>query len=99
MTARVQDVLALTDRCCDKVLDVEYRTACRRVPAPLRRPRGPEVFRRKGRAESARAALVWTVRKANDLFEQRTGGVEVGISCAISDSGRSSIAQHCTQPC
>ena len=31
--ARVHEVLALTDRCCEEMLDVEYRTACRRVLA------------------------------------------------------------------
>lgn len=33
--ARVHDVLALTDGCCEKLLDLEYRTACRRVLARI----------------------------------------------------------------
>ena len=93
VTARVHDVLALTDRCCDKVLDVEYRTACRRVLARVA-SQGPEVFRRKGRAESAAAALVWTVGKANDLFEQRTGDMQVRDLMRHFGLGQSSIAQR-----
>jgi hypothetical protein len=76
VTARVHEVLALTDRCCEEILDIEYRTACRRVLARVA-SKGPEVFRRTGRAETAAAALVWTVGKANDLFERRTGGMQV----------------------
>ena len=75
VTARVHEVLAFTDRCCEEMLDFEYRTACRRVLARVA-SKGPEVFRRKGRAETAAAALVWTVGKANDLFEQRPGGMQ-----------------------
>ena len=74
VTARVHEVLAFADRCCEEMLDFEYRTACRRVLARVA-TKGPEVFRRTGRAETAAAALVWTVGKANDLFEQRPGGM------------------------
>ena len=57
VTARVHEVLALADRCCAEILDVEYRTACRRVLARVAF-REPEVFRRVpppccGRADSA----------------------------------------------
>jgi hypothetical protein len=74
VTARVHEVLALTDSCCEEMLDFEYRTACRRVLAHVA-SEGPEVFRRKGRVETAAAVLVWIVGKANDLFEQRSGGM------------------------
>jgi PemK-like, MazF-like toxin of type II toxin-antitoxin system len=57
VTARVHEVLALTDRCCEEMLDFEYRTACRRVLAHVASWE-PEVSRRKGRAETAAAALV-----------------------------------------
>ena len=66
--ARVGEVLALTDRCCDEVLDIEYRTACRRLLA--RAAAGdPDLLRRKARAETAAAALVWIIGKANGLFD------------------------------
>jgi hypothetical protein len=52
---------------------------------------GPEVFRRKGRAETAAAALVWIVGKANDLFEQRTGGIQVRDLMSHFGLGQSSI--------
>jgi hypothetical protein len=76
VTAPIRQVLELTDRCCAEILGVEYRTACRRLLARVARS-GPEVFRRTGRAETAGAALVWIVGKANDLFDHRAGGVHV----------------------
>lgn len=70
----VADTLALCDRCCDELLDAEVRTAARRVLARIAR-RGPEVFRRRGRADTAAAAICWAVGQANDLFDQRRGGL------------------------
>ncbi|MCW2630845.1 DUF6398 domain-containing protein [Mycobacterium sp.] len=93
VTARVHEVLVLIDRCCEEMLDFEYRTACRRVLARVA-SQGPEVFRRKGRAETAAAALVWTVGKANDLFEQRTGGMQVSDLMNHFGLGQSSVAQR-----
>jgi hypothetical protein len=93
VTARVHEVLALTDRCCEEKLDVEYRTACRRLLARIA-SREPEVFRRKGRAETAAAALVWIVGKANDLFEQRTGGMQVRDLMSHFGLRQSSIASR-----
>lgn len=63
--ARVADVLALTDRCCEELFDVEVRTACRRLLASAARG-DPKVFRRKGRADTAAGALCWLVARAND---------------------------------
>jgi hypothetical protein len=93
VTARVHEVLSLTDRCCDEMLDFEYRTACRRVLGRVA-CQGPEVFRRKGRADTAAAALVWIVGKANDLFEQRPGGMQVRDLMSHFGLGQSSIAQR-----
>jgi hypothetical protein len=94
VTARVREVLALSDRCCEEILDFEYRTACRRVLARVA-SREPEVFRRKGRAETAAAALVWIVGKANDLFEQqRTGGMQVRDLMSHFGLGQSTVAQR-----
>jgi hypothetical protein len=65
----VAAVLRLCDGCCDELLDTEYRTACRRL---LRRVAvgDPAVFRRRGRADTAAAALCWLVGGANDLFRR-----------------------------
>ncbi|MGH3672655.1 MAG: DUF6398 domain-containing protein [Pseudonocardiaceae bacterium] len=64
---RVNDVLLLVDRCCEELLDVEYRTACRRFLS--RAAAGdPEIFRRRGRTDTAAAAICWIIGKANDLF-------------------------------
>ena len=73
---RVQEVLALTDRCCDERLDVEVRTACRRLLS--RAAAGDaEAFRRKGKPEMGAAAIVWIIGKVNDLFSPWPGGVHV----------------------
>ena len=90
---RVGEVVALTDRCCEEMLDVEYRTACRRVLARVA-VGDPEVFRRKGRAETAAAALVWIVGKANEVFERRVGGMQVRDLMSHFGLGQSSIAQR-----
>ncbi|MFV8301025.1 DUF6398 domain-containing protein [Mycolicibacterium fortuitum] len=73
IAARVAEVLELTDRCCDELLDdVEYRTAARRVLARVA-SEGPAVFRRKAAVDTAAAAVVWIVGKANGLFEAVSG--------------------------
>ncbi|ORW00284.1 DUF6398 domain-containing protein [Mycobacterium kyorinense] len=93
VTARCEEVLALTDRCCEEILDVEYRTACRRLLARIA-VREPEFFRRRGRAETAAAALVWIVGKANDLFEQGTGGIQVRDLMSHFGLEQSSVARR-----
>ena len=93
VTVRVQGVLALSDRCCEEILDVEYRTACRRLLARIA-SRDPDVFYRKGRTETAAAALVWIVGKANDLFERRSGGMQVKDLMRHFGLGQSSVAQR-----
>ena len=65
---RVDEILALVDRCCDDLLDVEYRTASRRLLARAATG-GPKVFRRKAKADTAAAAIVWIVGTANKIFE------------------------------
>lgn len=74
VTDRVAEVLALIDRCCEGLLDFEHRTACRRVLGRIA-VNGPDVFRRRGRSETAAAAICWSVCRANDTFSQRRGGL------------------------
>ena len=69
--SRVQDILTLTDRCCEQVLGVEYRTACRRLLARIAANDPPSFGR--GRVETVAGAVVWIIGKANNLFQQ--GGV------------------------
>jgi hypothetical protein len=61
---RVAEVRELVDRCCDALLDVEQRTAARRLLAAVAEG-DPAIFRRRGRAETAAAAICWLVAKAN----------------------------------
>jgi hypothetical protein len=93
VTARVHEILGLTDRCCGEILDFEYRTACRRLLARVA-SKEPELFCRKGRAETAAAALVWIVGKANDLFERRPGGMQVRDLLNHFGLQQSSISQR-----
>ena len=66
VAARVGEVLALTDGCRDVMFDVEHRTACRRVLARIAR-NAPHVLAR-GRADTAAAAICWSVARANESF-------------------------------
>jgi Domain of unknown function (DUF6398) len=93
VTAPVHEVLALTDRCCEEVLDFEYRTACRRLLARVAFKEG-EVFRHKGRPETAAAALVWIIGKANNLFEQRPGVMQVRDLLSHFGLRQSSVGQR-----
>ncbi|TCK21571.1 DUF6398 domain-containing protein [Pseudonocardia endophytica] len=63
----VDEVAGLVDRFCDERLDVEYRTACRRFLGRVA-VGDPRIFRRRARAGTTAAALVWVIGKANDLF-------------------------------
>ncbi len=65
---RVGEVLALVERCCAELLDAQYRTACRRLLSDAAAG-DPEIFRRRGRAETAAAAICWIAGKANSLFD------------------------------
>lgn len=73
---RVAEVLAICDRCCDELLDVEYRTACRRLLARVAAG-NPDFFRRRGRSDTAAAALCFLVGKANYLFSAHRGGMSI----------------------
>lgn len=70
----VTAVADLADGCCDALLDIEHRTACRRVLSDVAAA-DPGIFRRRGKAETATAAIVWIVVKANRGFSQRPGGL------------------------
>lgn len=67
---RVDEVARLVDACCEELLDIEHRIACRRLLADVAVAE-PDIFRRRARA--ATAALVWIVVKANHGFSQREG--------------------------
>ena len=71
---RVVEVLALTDRGCDALFDVEYRTAARRLLARLAAG-SPDVLAR-GRADTTAASVCWLVARANGHFDRtsRLGG-------------------------
>lgn len=71
---RVARIAALTDACCEELLDVEHRTACRRLLADVAAA-DPQIFRRRSRDETAAAAVVWMVTKANDSLEPYHGGL------------------------
>jgi hypothetical protein len=62
---RVADVLTLCDDCCDRHLDVEHRTAVRRLLHDVAIG-DPQIFVRRGKPETAAAALCWMVGRANE---------------------------------
>ncbi len=65
---RVREVLELVERCCTALLDEQYRTVCRRLLADAAAG-DPDIFRRRGRVETAAGAICWIAGKANSLFE------------------------------
>ena len=72
---RVKEVLDLCDRCATELFDVEHRTAFRRFLS--RAAVGdPAIFRRKGSAHRAAAAVCWAVGKANHSVAYATSGLE-----------------------
>lgn len=66
----VGKVLELVDRCCTELLDVELRTAARRLLARVA-DTDPDVFRRRTRLEGTAAAVCWVVATANHVFRDR----------------------------
>lgn len=87
---RVAEVLGLLDRCCDELLDVEYRTACRRVLGRAA-AEDPEIFRRRGKAETAAGAVCWIIGKANDLFSP---AMQVKDLMGFFGIGQGSVSQR-----
>ncbi|MGH3906690.1 MAG: DUF6398 domain-containing protein [Pseudonocardiaceae bacterium] len=83
---RVAEVLALVDRCCDELLDVEYRTACRRLLAGAAGG-DPEIFRRRSRAATAAAAVCWVIGKANKLFDPYGGELRLQVKDLVGHFG------------
>jgi hypothetical protein len=83
----------LTDACCDQLLDVEYRTACRRLLA--RAAAGdPAVFRRRASSATAAAAVCWIVGKDNDLFSPAGGRLLVKDLMAHFGLAQSGVSQR-----
>jgi len=74
---RVGEVLGLLDRCADELFDVEFRTAVRRLLADIVAA-DAGIFRRRGRADTAAAAIAWIVGKANELFDAHGDGLAIG---------------------
>lgn len=75
--AQVAEVAAWTDRCATDLFDVEFRTACHRLVADVART-DPEVFRRRGRIDTAAAAIAWIIGKTNDVFDSYGDGPSIG---------------------
>lgn len=90
---RVGEVLDLCDRCCEELLDAEYRTACRRLLARIAAG-DAEVFRRRGRPDTAAAAICWTVGQANGLFGPAAGRLRVRDLLAAFGIAASSVSQR-----
>jgi hypothetical protein len=61
------EVLRLVDRCCDSLLDTEFRTAARRLLARVAAAEPDRLVR--GRPETAAAAVCWIAGRANRVFE------------------------------
>lgn len=89
----VTEVLGWCDRYADDVLDVEYRTAFRRLLARVALG-DPQVFRRRARTVTAAAAVCWIIGKANDLFTTGGGGMLVKDLAAYFGLQQSGVSQR-----
>jgi Domain of unknown function (DUF6398) len=87
---RVSEVLGLLDQCCDERLDVEYRTACRRLLSRAAAA-DPEIFRRRGRTATAAGAICWIIGKANDVF---TAALRVKDLMSFFEISPASVSQR-----
>lgn len=90
---RVAEVLEECDLCCDELLGVEYRTASRRLLARVASG-DAEVFRRKGRSDTAAAAVCWAIGKTNNLFSSSGGGMLVKDLMAHFGLHQGSVSQR-----
>ena len=73
---RVGEVVGLLDGCAAELFDVEFRTAARRLLVDVV-VADPGILRR-GRADTAAAAIAWIIGKANELFDSYGGGLSIG---------------------
>lgn len=73
---RIGEVLDLLDGCAAELFDVEFRTAARRLLADVVAA-DPSVLRR-GRPDTAAAAIAWLVGKANEVFDPSGDGLSIG---------------------
>lgn len=64
---RLLAIVDLVDRCCDALLDPEYRTIAHRLLARAARRNAAAVVA-IGRDEQVAAALLWVVARGNDRF-------------------------------
>ena len=71
---RVGEALQRCDRCCERLLGTESRTATRRLLARVAEL-APDIFRRGRPPVEVAAALCWIIGEANNLFA--TGGLTV----------------------
>ncbi|MGN6752926.1 MAG: DUF6398 domain-containing protein [Intrasporangium sp.] len=89
---RVEQVRRLVDDFADRSFGVEFRTACRRYLARVAAAE-PGVFRRAGRAETAAAAVVWTIGRANHLVAR--GGSSMTAQDLLAHFGlKGSVSQR-----
>lgn len=71
---RVGETLERCDRCCERLLGTESRTAIRRLLARVAEL-APDIFHSGTRPVEVAAGLCWIIGEANDLFV--TGGLTV----------------------
>lgn len=64
--SRVDEVLVRLDAVTESYLDLEYRTACRRLLCDVAQG-DPQIFRRKSLPARTAAAFCWMVAKANEI--------------------------------
>lgn len=92
----VRTVVELLDGVNGDVLDIEYRTVCRRLAHDVA-VANPTVFRRGANPKNTAAALAWIAGKTNHLFgatgpDAAIGGPRLGIGELMGHFGVRSVA-------
>jgi len=89
---RLREVVDLVDECCAEILDVEHRTAARRLLARAV-VADPKIFRRRGAPERAAAAICWVICRATTP-SPLTGGLSRLKELLAWFGVRGSVSQH-----
>jgi hypothetical protein len=90
---RVTEVLAACDRCCDDLLDAEYKTACRRLLARAA-PGLSGRLRGSSKPEVIAAAVCWVIGKGNQRLGQGLGELRVKDLMGYFGLGQSSVSER-----
>ena len=90
---RAEQVLAACDRCCDDLLGIEYKAACRRLLARAV-PGLSSMLSGTAKPEVIAAAMCWVIGKGNQRLGQGRGELRVKDLMGYFGLGQSSVSER-----